>query len=351
MGMRLQRLGAAIVGLTVVGAAGGVSVAQTAAQSRKAVEHKLMWEGTVPTRQTKPIPPLKTAKQVLAPFKSAPFPFDGTTPHSHKNFFDVVDAQGRRGHASSREMATLWEDQTYNDNRVLLHLPKGFTPSKPSLMVVFLHGNRATLERDVIARQRVPEQVAAARINAVLVAPQLAYDAADSSAGRFWEPGAFKAFLAEAAIALARLHGHDSSEKLFRRMPVVLMAYSGGYQPAAYILHHGGSADRIRGVVLLDGLYGEQSKYADWIAQRRKAFFVSAYTQSSSSGNEALRHALEGRNIPTLAELDGELSPGDVAIVAAEADATHGDFVTKAWADNPIADVLSRAALHARYLK
>ena len=41
-------------------------------------------------------------------------------------------------------------------------------------MVVFLHGHGATLQRDVIDRQRVPEQVSEAGINAVLVAPQLA---------------------------------------------------------------------------------------------------------------------------------------------------------------------------------
>ena len=63
------------------------------------------------------------------------------------------------------------------------------------------------LERDVHRRQQVPRQVAESGLNAVLVAPQLAVDAADSSAGRFYDAGAFRRFVEEAAVRLARLHG------------------------------------------------------------------------------------------------------------------------------------------------
>ena len=55
--------------------------------------------------------------------------------------------------------------------------PEGFDLRRPALMVVFLHGHGATLQRDVIDRQRVPEQVSEAGVNSVLVAPQLASDA------------------------------------------------------------------------------------------------------------------------------------------------------------------------------
>ena len=72
---------------------------------------------------------------------------------------------------------------------------------------MFFHGNGATLTRDVRNRQQVPRQIVESGLNAVLVAPQFAVDAADSSAGRFWEPGVFAQFLSEAADQLARLHG------------------------------------------------------------------------------------------------------------------------------------------------
>ena len=73
---------------------------------------------------------------------------------------------------------TYWEDQTYSDQRVLLHIPKGFDPRRPALMVVFFHGNEATLERDVRNRQAVPRQITESGLNAVLVAPQFAVNAA-----------------------------------------------------------------------------------------------------------------------------------------------------------------------------
>ena len=49
------------------------------------------------------------------------------------------------------------------------------------MIVVFFHGNGATLERDVRDRQLVPQQISDSGVNAVLLAPQLAVNAADSS--------------------------------------------------------------------------------------------------------------------------------------------------------------------------
>jgi len=51
----------------------------------------------------------------------------------------------------------------------------------------------------------------------VLVAPQFAFDAADSSAGKFWEPDGFKHFLDETAKKLASLYGDQRSA---RRSPI-----------------------------------------------------------------------------------------------------------------------------------
>ena len=69
--------------------------------------------------------------------------------------------------------------QTFSDNRVLLHIPPGFDPKRPAVMVVFFHGHGANLAQDVYDRQQVPAQITAAGVNAVLVAPQFAVNAAD----------------------------------------------------------------------------------------------------------------------------------------------------------------------------
>ena len=73
--------------------------------------------------------------------------------------------------------------------------------------MLYLHGQGATLERDVMVRQAVPRQIAESGQNVALVAPQLALDAANSSAGNFWKPGHFAAYIDEAAERLMRLYG------------------------------------------------------------------------------------------------------------------------------------------------
>ena len=126
-----------------------------------------------------------------AAFQNSAFPYHGLIPNYQdtgktRPFIDVDD-NGRLGHSSPRG-GLLWEDQTYNDRTVLLAAPQSFDPARPGVIIVFFHGNMATLERDVVARQQIVRQLANSGLNAVLVAPQLAVDAPNSSAGKFWAP-------------------------------------------------------------------------------------------------------------------------------------------------------------------
>ncbi len=278
------------------------------------------------------------------PFDIAPFPFDGVKPS--EGVFLNVFAAGRRGHASRG--LTYWEDTTYNDRRTLLYMPKGFDIRKAAVMVVFFHGNGATLQRDVFARQQVPRQVLQSGLNAVLVAPQFAVDAMDSAAGSFWQPGTFRQFLDEATVHLVELYGDERTRGAFAKMPIVLVAYSGGYNPAAYVLDRGGAdPHRIKGVFLMDALYGEVPKFADWVTKNRDAFFVSSYTSSSAGGNNTMRSLLAQQSISLAKTLPARLSKGTVSFVPALPDAVHGDFVTHAFCDDPIKEVLLRLPEYA----
>lgn len=286
--------------------------------------------------------PLKQSKTALIPFQTAPFPYRGALPASDgKPFLDTVGDDGRRGHTTPYGRL-YWEDETYNDNRVLLHIPKGFDIRRPTIMIVFFHGHGATLERDVLRRQRVADQVSRSGANAVLIAPQLAVNAADSSAGRFWEPGAFGRFMGEAAQALSKLHGDAKSVRTFASAPVIFVAYSGGYLAAASCATKGGINKRLRGVVLLDALYGELGKFASWIENDRSAFFVSAYLGSTREKNAELANILAARDINYATELDRPLHQGDIALLSGGENVTHRSFVTQAWVDNPIEDLLRR---------
>ncbi len=281
---------------------------------------------------------------VYAEFNNSAFPYRGMIPadadtkERAKPFLDV-NAEGRLGHASPRG-GLLWEDSAYSDRHVLLAAGPNFDPGSAGALVVYFHGNQTILARDVVDRQQTVRQLAESGLNGVLVAPQLAVDANDSSAGNFWRPGAFAQFLDEADEKLAELYG--TSRGAFRRMPVIVVAYSGGYMPAAYSLVAGGAGDRVRGVVLLDALYGEADKFAEWIESARYgAFFVSAYSTSTRDRNLALRARLERDGVDVQKGLPGSLGPGTVAFVDS-GDVRHEDFVNVAWTGEPLRDVLSR---------
>jgi hypothetical protein len=190
----------------------------------------------------------------LVSLKSSAFPYFGNNPRTDQPFLNVSNGE-RRGHRSYSGRV-LWQDETFNDNRVLMHVPENFDVRKPGVIVVFFHGNGATLERDVRDRQLVPQQISESGVNAVLLAPQLAVDAADSSAGKFWQPGGLKRFINESADHLAQLYGDPGAAKAFANMPVIIVGYSGGFVPTAWSLEVGGLGNRVRGVFLLDAVYG-----------------------------------------------------------------------------------------------
>ena len=303
-------------------------------------------EVPIPHRVHSRAGPLPRARSKLVAFDTAPFPYAGIVPRSNKPFLDVVE-NGRRGHKTGSGRV-YWEDETYSDSQVLLHIPKGFDVRRPSLLIVFFHGHGAKLADDVYLRQQVPAQISASGINAVLVAPQLALNAADSSAGKLWEPGAFARFLGEAAQHLARLHGDPRSVRSFASTPVVIVAYSGGYAATAWSVHHGGLTNRLRGVVLFDALYGELEIFADWITRQKSAFFVSTYSRYTEGRNAQLQKLLTERQIPYTAALPPRLQPGSIAFLPAPKEAHHKDFLTYAWVDDPLKDLLARLRTYAR---
>ena len=283
--------------------------------------------------------PFIGARTSLVDFETAPFPYHGAVPGSNRPFLSAGD-EGHRGHANFRGRV-FWESPTFSDDRVLLHIPPGFDPKRPAVMVVFFHGHGANLARDVRDRQQVPAQLTAAGTNAVLVAPQFAVNAADSSAGKFWEPNGFKRFLDEAAVKLANLYGDQRSTAAFANMPIVIVSYSGGFGPTLSVLDRGGVRSRVRGLVLLDALYGGIDRFADWIANNRSTFFVSSYTPHTAGHNAHLEHLLRQRDVPYDSELRRSHLRGMVAFLPA-GPISHRDFVNRAWAEAPIKDVLLR---------
>ena len=328
----MKRLGfrACCVGMAALAASifwpGGIWLPQAQAQT--------------PAQKSQATPPQRQSKTKLVEFEMSPFPYEGINPATGKPFINV-DETGRRGRMSARGKI-LWEDETFSDQRVLLHIPQGFDIRKPAILIVFFHGHGAAIDRDVRDRQRIAEQITQSGANAVLVAPQMAVKAADSSAGIFWEQGMFAQFLNEASEQLALLHGGLGITRIFDKMPVMIVAYSGGYLATAWAVHHGGANDRMKGVVLLDALYGELDKFERFILGNRKAFFVSAYLGSTRARNLEMQRTLSSQNLAVATVLGDRVRPGSLVIMPGGAGDNHADFANRAWGANPVTDILDR---------
>lgn len=302
-----------------------------------------------PPVKTPPADPLAIVRSPVVrmqSFSHGPFPYTGPAEDGRTPFFDVIDPLKRRGRRTASGDVLL-EGVTYSDDRTLMYVPAGFDPRRPALMVMFFHGHGSIIERTVMTDTDLPRQVSESGANAVLVVPQFAYDAADSSPGKFMRPGAFARFVDEAATKLARLltpQGTDLRRLsgVFNQAPIVLVAFSGGYKPAAYALARGGAAHRLHGVALLDALYDEEDKFAAWFADARKrAFLVSLYTESTAANQTKLRDMLAKRRIASTASLPASLSRGIAAFVAAGGIERHARFVLEGPPRDPVKAILA----------
>jgi len=327
----------------------GALLMPTAARARTPTRQTTKYKAKQAVKKAAPTPPkapigplpLKDAKTQLVAFNASAFPYRGLMPGTKKPFLDARDGK-RLGHTALNG-SVLWEDQTFNDRRSLLYLPAGFDPKLPVLIVLYLHGHSATLEQDVIERQAVPRQLAESGKNVALVAPQLAYNAADSSAGNFWRPGQFATYIDEAAERLMRLYGDKRAGAAFNAASVVIVSYSGGYLTTAYMLSYGGAVHRIKGVILMDSLYGEEDKFAAWIsARRRLAFLFSAYTDSTKDDHVTLESMLAKRHISYTTAMPASLTPGTFSFLPCGGADLHVDFMTRAWCPDPLKQAIAK---------
>ncbi len=262
--------------------------------------------------------------------------------------FLVPGEDGKRAHYSARGRA--FGENTFNDQRTLMHIPKGFNPKKPGRDCRVLSRSWRGAEP---RHSPAPAGAGAdfeSYSNAVLLAPQFALDAADSSAGNFWQPGGFARYLKEAARNLAKLSGDPKSEQIFAKMPVVIVSYSGGYAPTASVLQNGGIGKRLRGIVMLDSLYAELGKFENWIMNNRSAFFRQRLSRlSTRSQNRELRETLREKNIDVADSLSGKIKPGTVAFIAGNPEEEKPPRLRQpGWTAEPIADVLNRLTEYRR---
>lgn len=277
----------------------------------------------------------------IADLGNAPFPVGAdAVDHRGKPFWHGVDTASGQRFRLPGENRRYTEAAVYADARVLFHAPRGFDPAKPFRLVLFLHGHGAEIEATVARHLDLPGQFDRARANAVLIAPQLARAAQESAPGKFVEPGRAAAFFDEAQGVLHRLLGGDAAA--WRRAPIVIAAYSGGYRAAAQVLARGGLDARIEGLVMLDAFFADAGVYAAWLGRNHhRAFLYALYTRASAAETNVLKTRLIARNIAYATRDDGGRLAG-VRLI--EVETPHGEIAQKGPPAEPLGAVLRRLA-------
>jgi hypothetical protein len=208
----------------------------------------------------------------------------------------------------------------YADPTVIVFVPHHHRVGRDASVstVVHFHGHNSTAERAITAHQ-LREQLYESKQNAILIVPQLAVTAADSSVGKLEMPGGFARLLADtlrtldtpAVRSAAGLAALSPGSALGR---VCVSAHSGGYHGAACALRVGGT--QVHEVYLFDALYAEVDVFREWvIAGHGKAMaarhkLVSYYTAGRTEANTlALFAELERAGVACAHEqVEGTLS-------------------------------------------
>ncbi|MBX3215924.1 MAG: hypothetical protein KF850_28045 [Labilithrix sp.] len=248
----------------------------------------------------------------------------------------------------------------HRDSTVLVFVPSHHRPGPggATQLVVHFHGHNSTVERATVAHQ-LREQLFDSKQNAILVVPELAALAADSSAGKLEAPGAFARLLGDVLATLDTREARvalGSSAPGARATPgrVCVSAHSGGYHAAACAVRSGGV--KVHEVYLFDALYADTEIFRDWvIAGRGKPMssrhkLVSYFTAGTTETNtRRLFEELERAGVTVAREtVEGTLSRE--AITHAEAvsirtQLTHGTVTSEL---NSLRDCLYASALRRR---
>jgi hypothetical protein len=189
----------------------------------------------------------------------------------------------------------------YSDPTVLVFIPHHHRVGRDASVstVVHFHGHNTTAERTIVAHQ-LREQLFESKQNAILVVPQLAVMAADSSVGKLEVQGGFARMLADTlrtldVAAVRTAAGRAALQPDSELGRICVSAHSGGYHAAACALRSGGIP--VHEAYLFDALYADTDIFRDWViaghgkpmAARHK--LVSYFTAGRTEANT---HALFG---------------------------------------------------------
>jgi hypothetical protein len=245
----------------------------------------------------------------------------------------------------------------YGDPTVLVFIPHHHRVARDSTVstVVHFHGHNSTAERAIVVHQ-LREQLFESKQNAILVVPQLAVNASDSSVGKLDAPGGFGRMLADAlrtldVAAVRNAAGPAALSPDASVGRVCVSAHSGGYHGAACALRSGGVA--VHEAYLFDALYADVDIFRDWVISghgkpmNARHKLVSYFTAGRTEANtRAMFAELERSGVVCAHEqIEGTLSREELTraeAVSIRTQLSHGAVTSEL---NSLRDCLYASAL------
>lgn len=169
----------------------------------------------------------------------------------------------------------------YDDSSVLMVVPRGFKARAIVDLVFWFHGWHNNIDT-ALRFYGLARQFAASGVNAILVLPEAARQAADSYGGKLGQEGMFKGLVAD---VMAELRRRQLVAPGGVAAHVVVGGHSGGYVAIADILAKGGQ--RVDEVWLFDALYGHVDDFMNWIGKDTVGhYFVHWFTNKGGGTDE-----------------------------------------------------------------
>jgi hypothetical protein len=171
---------------------------------------------------------------------------------------------------------------------IVAHVPEGYDARAPIHLILYFHGSDSCALQlaeagDVVCKPGEERMVGAALdarhddagTQSLFALPQFVLWGG-GSAGRMVERGYFRSFVQE-LLGETFAPGLGGPRGVDDLADITLIGHSAGKLPLRAILERGDLADKIRNVVLIDGLFDDPGTYIDWLGRGEDRKFVAVY--------------------------------------------------------------------------
>jgi hypothetical protein len=223
---------------------------------------------------------------------------------SHTSF---PDSSRLNGHMGNKVFYNTVDH--YNDSNVLIIAPKKLDADKKVDLIFWFHGWHNNID-STVAYYQLTRQFITSGMNAVLVLPEAARDAADSYGGKLEKPAVFRALVAD---VLKELKNKKMIGPHCESGHILLGGHSGGGEVISYIVENGDI--EINEVVLFDALYDGTEKFMIWLQADKTHRFIHLYTDygyGPKDESQRMVEQLKQEQIPLFETDEATISPQEI---------------------------------------